>query len=443
MKPKTKNEIEVTAIGNTLPDLNDRQKEWAGVNSIDNRIYFTKSGNCWCTHCGTAFSQKGIRAGEGIRCPHCGHVFKAQESRCTTFSEIGYSAFLTTREGWQVVRYFLTEIITSKGAVRDRPHFSIEVLRLWMKPGQATIKQGVRLGSFPMYRRVPYCTDTRELSIVRSRHDAYSWGTDYRSEWFKCVTYPWASILPEYKRYGITHNAHGIGHDEMFEKVPKNPKMETYLKIGQYDLLRDAIYNPTRFNGYEKTIKIALRHGYDFNKVTLPDYADYLRQLEELGMDLHNPVYICPENLTEAHARTTERIRRIRRMQESEKQRKQREKDTKLVERKMSGFVGFGFTDGKLTVRPLTTLQEFEDEANHMHHCVYANRYFAHDDTLILSARIGDKRIETIEVNTKSFKIVQSRGVCNTMTPQHEDIINLVSSNMGLIRKQVRAVNFS
>ena len=57
---------------------------------------------------------------------------------------------------------------------------------------------------------------------------------------------------------------------------------------------------------------------------------------------------------------------------------------------------------------------------------------------LILSATIDGVRIETIEVSLKTFKVVQSRGVCNQNTEYHDRIINLVDSNMNLIRKRMR-----
>ena len=74
-----------------------------------------------------------------------------------------------------------------------------------------------------------------------------------------------------------------------------------------------------------------------------------------------------------------------------------------------------------------------------MHHCVFANGYWKRSDCLILSARIGDKRIETIEVNLETFDVVQSRGVCNNNTEYHERIIQLVKKNINLIRQKLTA----
>ncbi|MBR5476674.1 MAG: PcfJ domain-containing protein [Bacteroidaceae bacterium] len=70
-----------------------------------------------------------------------------------------------------------------------------------------------------------------------------------------------------------------------------------------------------------------------------------------------------------------------------------------------------------------------------MHHCVFANEYHKKKDSLILSARDRQgNRIETVEVNTKTFQVVQSRGIRNQNTAHHNEIINLVNQNMHLIQ---------
>ena len=49
-----------------------------------------------------------------------------------------------------------------------------------------------------------------------------------------------------------------------------------------------------------------------------------------------------------------------------------------------------------------------EAEGKAMHHCV--GGYHRRKDSLILSATIDGKRIETIEVSLTTLKVVQSRG---------------------------------
>ena len=46
-----------------------------------------------------------------------------------------------------------------------------------------------------------------------------------------------------------------------------------------------------------------------------------------------------------------------------------------------------------------------------MHHCVFDNAYYLKENSLILSATIEGRRIETIELNLDTLKVVQSRGV--------------------------------
>lgn len=76
---------------------------------------------------------------------------------------------------------------------------------------------------------------------------------------------------------------------------------------------------------------------------------------------------------------------------------------------------------------------EFLEEGEAMHHCVAS--YWSHDNSLVLSARDGEgKRVETVEVNLKTFSIVQSQGPCNRPTEWHESIMETVKRNMKLIK---------
>ena len=77
------------------------------------------------------------------------------------------------------------------------------------------------------------------------------------------------------------------------------------------------------------------------------------------------------------------------------------------------------------------------EEGRVMHHCV--GSYHNRENSLILSATIDGKRIETIEVSLKTFDVVQSRGVCNSNTEYHDRIISLVNDNIHLIRQRMKA----
>ena len=157
---------------------------------------------------------------------------------------------------------------------------------------------------------------------------------------------------------------------------------------------------------------------------------------------MRNAYYVCPNNLKKAHD-----VYVAKKGRDDEKERKERDiqrllelKDAaqKYIEEK-SKFFDLKLSDGKIIVVPLKNIEEFKQEGDIMHHCVFTNEYFKKKDSLILSARIGKKRIETIEVNLKTLDVVQSRGVCNNNTEYHERIIQLVKKNINLIRQKLTA----
>ena len=98
-------------------------------------------------------------------------------------------------------------------------------------------------------------------------------------------------------------------------------------------------------------------------------------------------------------------------------------------------FLGIEIKDEDIVIRPLESVTQFYQEGKAMHHCVYQNEYYKRKDCLILTAQKNGKRLETVEVSLKTFKIVQSRAVCNETSDYHVHIIKLVNRNMGLIRR--------
>lgn len=106
---------------------------------------------------------------------------------------------------------------------------------------------------------------------------------------------------------------------------------------------------------------------------------------------------------------------------------------------KKANFLDLNITDGFIFISVLQNVEDFYEEGKAMHHCVYSNEYYNRDNSLILSARIDGKRVETIEVNLENLSIIQSRGACNQDTEYHDRIVSLVNKNMKLIRKRMAA----
>ena len=100
-------------------------------------------------------------------------------------------------------------------------------------------------------------------------------------------------------------------------------------------------------------------------------------------------------------------------------------------------FFGLAFSDGHIAVRVLESVRELIAEGKAMHHCV--GSYHNKADSLILSATMDGRRLETVEVSISQLKVIQCRGVCNGKTEYHDHIVKLVNSNMPLIQERMAA----
>ena len=166
-------------------------------------------------------------------------------------------------------------------------------------------------------------------------------------------------------------------------------------------------------------------------------WCDYVDMLRRLGKDTHNAHFICPEDLQAAHD-TAQRKLQAQRDKEAEAQRQQRaiENEEHFLFLK-SHFFGIAFTDGTIEVRVLESIEEYMEEGKALHHCVFDNAYYLKENSLILSACINGKRIETIEVSLETMKVIQCRGLLNKNTEYHERIIDLVHRNIKQIQSRV------
>lgn len=102
-------------------------------------------------------------------------------------------------------------------------------------------------------------------------------------------------------------------------------------------------------------------------------------------------------------------------------------------------FFGLSFTDGLIVVSVLESVDDYYKEGNALHHCVGQCEYYLKPNSLVFSARIDNKRIETVELSLDTFKVLQSRGLCNRNTEYHDRIIQLVQKNARKIRKRMTA----
>lgn len=198
--------------------------------------------------------------------------------------------------------------------------------------------------------------------------------------------------------------------------------------------------------GFQKeliaVLRIVQRHHYTISDRGL--WKDMVKTLYKLKKDLHNPFYVCPANLQEAHdkiaaeyQRQQKRIYEQQRRERLKEQAKQAVKEIDTFIQHMEAFFKLCFQDENIVIRPLRSPMEYVEEGEFMHHCVasYKDRY----NSLILSIRDHEEnRIATAEVSLRDYSIVQIRGKCNKPTEYDQEIAVLITQNMPKIRRAHR-----
>jgi hypothetical protein len=137
-------------------------------------------------------------------------------------------------------------------------------------------------------------------------------------------------------------------------------------------------------------------------------------------------------------AKRLDRIAKEKEAREKEKIRKSILENTKIMKRyedRVGKYLGIVVKKGDLTIQPLQDIKAFYDEGQAMHHCVFKNEYYKKNDTLILSARKAGARMETIELSTKTWRIIQSRGRFNKNSAYHSKIVDLMNGNIDKFRR--------
>lgn len=249
--------------------------------------------------------------------------------------------------------------------------------------------------------------------------------------------YPKSKAIDTLRRNGFNGEFHGIAPTLLIPALLSDNRAETLMKAGQYQMLRHYLKSSFDMERYWASVKICIRHGY-----TIPDgsmWCDHIDLLRHFRKDLNSPKYVCPQDLKAEHEKLTAKRNRQREQEEiAEKKRKAMEDEAKFKELK-GKFFGIAFTDGILQIRVLESVHDHLVEGTLMHHCVFSNAYYLKENSLILSATIDGKRIETVEVNLQTLKVVQSRAVCNGISEYHNRIITLVENNANLFRQRMKA----
>lgn len=440
MRPKNDRQREVVALSATLPPITEKQKRWAFNHCFAKKAFLCK-GKAWCSSCGgiidaDTVSPLGVAmCGETIICPHCGRKLEVEVSRKQKYNEKWYYTILTTCHGYQVCRNFSVTKFIRRG---EQPYCDIEeVVQNWI-----TEDGHEEVVARPINAIAGYYDnwDTGKPMELRDgkRHDPYR-PDKYRigGAW----VYPNRRVLPLAKRNGYTgRNQSGIPESEHVRLLLTDREAEMLEKNSQFSILAwkyNRGYGEFRLP-YPHAIRIANRNKYRVKDASM--WFDYLHLLDYFHLDTHNAHYVCPRNLKVEHDRLHKRKERIEAEKEAEEKRKQAAKWEADYKAQKGAYLGICFGNENMTITVLQSVAEFAEEGKAMHHCVYGANYFKKPDVLILSAKTNDgKRLATIELSLRSFKVVQCRGACNKKPECYDEILELTKNNMDLIRKAAGA----
>jgi hypothetical protein len=250
------------------------------------------------------------------------------------------------------------------------------------------------------------------------------------------LIHPNRKVLQIIKRNGFKGYYYDIAPHLLFSDILKNKTAETLLKANQIKLLKHFMrWNYESIEEFWPSIKICIRNGYRVNDSS--NWIDMIRMLKRMGKDVRNPKFICPVDIEKEHDRLAEKIRKIDQKEQYEKLKQKLEEDQLEYEMRFRKFMDLFFSDGELYVKPIETVRELMKEGEELKHCVFASEYHKKPDSLLLSARIGDKSIETVEFSLTQMRVVQSRGFKNCATEHHDMIVKLIEENVFEIKKRI------
>lgn len=423
-------------LSEKIKPVTEAQKRWAKKNCFDHNAYLS-AGWLWCTECGKMWMERPYMeaeekgAGKTV-CPYCQAKLEVKKSRKKRENIETYMTIVDCVEEFQVIRHVHVRRLRGKYNGGETSYHMIEVCQQWLSAGtkELVIANPMNMSGTTW--------NWSEPMTLKAERDTWYGLTRYDINGY---VYPRVKLLPQLVRNGLGKDFHDITPARLVRSLLNNdPWPEIMLKNRQFSLLKHWFGS----HGYIRhtwAIKICNRNHYIVKDASM--WTDYLQLLDYFHLDTHNAHYVCPKNLKAEYDRLLKRKNKLeaehrRRMME-EKKLKDMEKlklDIHYFMEHIKPFLGMEIKDKDIVIRPLENVAQFYAEGKAMHHCVFDLRYYARPGCLILSARVGGERMETLEVSLDTFEIIQSRAVCNGTSKHHDRIIQLMKNNMWMIRNR-------
>jgi hypothetical protein len=424
MKPTTKLHHQVFGISQSLTPLSETSKALA-ISKIFSKYGTTCRKTIFCLECTHSWKDQNafIKMPKHLVCPSCNTKIEILKPR-PYFTTYSYFTKVEANDNFQITRLFFVE----KYLKKNQPpiYFTKEVTQHFVGLDGRITSMATRTNGFSMY----YDSWVRgsDLSIMPNDFVNTNKGRlegDY--------TLPKPTFLKEIVRNGFSGKYYDLAPHNLFSLLLKYPQAETLLKSGYTDFLTHFSSRQSQIKKYWNSIKICIRNNYKIQDATI--WLDYVKLLEEFGKDLLSTKYVCPTDLHKAHDKLVDKKRRIQDKLDAEELAKNLKKQEREYKKAKAMYFGIQFSNGTISVKVLDSVQEFINEGKALKHCVYTNEYFKEKDSLILSARIDNKPIQTIEFSLSQMKILQARGLQNKATKYTKEIKSLVMDNIHQIQQ--------
>ena len=429
-----------------LPPPREAVAKWAYRHCFKPVAYYWqhrgRNQEIWCQCCGHREPCDGwlVMSCTKYVCPECG-------ARCEVFDRKGtascHNSYVSTFEvfkGVQVIRTFMA----SRSNYNDggKTHYGItELFQIWLLENGREIITSIGYDRGCNYIHWHY-GDRYSIGRHNGGTSGYYVYDDTYDIGFNYI-YPRMVLAPylKEKRVDVKYirsevlRRNDLSPSIHISAICRNRCYETMIKIGLKDLFFSIVKRGKSPDRYWPSIKICNRKRYDIKQ---PDiWLDHIDDLMYLGLDIHSPHYVCPEDLKEMHRVINARAARKRAKELTEKKlAKLAEEKARFIKRR-TRFFGLSFPGPNVTIVCIKSVDEVAEEGMLLHHCVFNNEYYKKPDSLLLSARdnSSQKPVETIELSLKTFKVLQSRGKCNMSSPFHDEILSLVNNSIPVIRK--------
>ena len=399
----------------TLHPITTAQKNYAIKHLFEHQAWCSGK-HIYCMECGQEITNS--------KCS-CGYKHKTYNTLKRKADYVSYYAIVDRCKNFQVIRYFC--VIQYYEKFHKANYEFHEIAQAWIDENFEQTYVTRYPSMFGYYNRFVY-TLTSNFEIRKNIKVVES------------LVYEHANLIPAIKQRisSLKHfNKHFDNIDTLgvINLVCNNSHYETLYKACYFEFINYGSFD--KIKHFWKQLCICIRNNYHPEDVSI--WFDMLEAQETVGCDIHNPKFVCPDDLNAMHDLFVKK---------REKQRMLREKAERISEIKSheakytkdkSKYFGIIIKNKDITIRPLQSVSEFFEEGSLMHHCIFANEYYKRKNSLILSAKIGDERIATIEYDLKANKIVQCRGYCNKTPEHYDEIINLINDNKRKIIKHERA----